>query len=438
MEWYWALTLLTGTLLGLMAIGLPVAYAFFSANIIGAILFMRGDPGMMQFLRSAVDANQSTALLPIPLFILMGEVMFQTGVAQRAIAAIDRLIARVPGRLSILAILGGTAFSSLSGSTIANTAMLGSTLLPDMLKRGYNPRIAIGPIVAVGGLAMLVPPSALAVLLGSVARIPIADLLVAAVLPAILLAVLYLGYVILRCYLNPELAPGYDLPETKGFARYWPFLRDVVPLAGIFAVVAGSIISGIATPTESAALGVVATLIAALAYGQVSLSTLRKAVSETLKFTTMTLFIIAGSVTFSQLLAFSGVTRGVTDLVLQSGFGPYSILIALLVVTVILGCFVDQVSMILLTVPLYFPIITGLGFDAVWFAVLLLLVLEMSLATPPFGMLLFVMSGVAPKEISMGEIIRAVLPFLGLTVFVILVLLLFPDLALWLPSQIPK
>ena len=165
MEWYWALALMIGPLLALMALGLPVAFAFFGVNILGAIVFMRGDPGLIQFVRSMVDGLQSFSLLPIPLFILMGEVMFHTGVAGRAIAAIDRLIARVPGRLSILAILGGTVFSSLSGSTIANTAMLGSTLLPEMLKRGYKPAIAIGPIVAVGGIAMLIPPSALAVLL---------------------------------------------------------------------------------------------------------------------------------------------------------------------------------------------------------------------------------------------------------------------------------
>ena len=174
-----------------MLLGMPVVFAFFAVNIIGAFIFMGGEKGLFQLMRNAIDSVQNFALLPIPLFIFMGEIMFHSGVAGRAIDAIDKLISKVPGRLSLVAVIGGTTFSSLSGSTIANTAMLGSTLLPEMYKRGYKPEISIGPIVAVGGLAMLIPPSALAVLLGSVARIPIADLLVASIIPALILAVLF-------------------------------------------------------------------------------------------------------------------------------------------------------------------------------------------------------------------------------------------------------
>ena len=174
-----------------MLLGMPVVFAFFAVNIIGAFIFMGGEKGLFQLMRNAIDSVQNFALLPIPLFIFMGEIMFHSGVAGRAIDAIDKLIAKVPGRLSLVAVIGGTTFSSLSGSTIANTAMLGSTLLPEMYKRGYKPEISIGPIVAVGGLAMLITPSALAVLLGSVARISIADLLVASIIPALILAVLF-------------------------------------------------------------------------------------------------------------------------------------------------------------------------------------------------------------------------------------------------------
>ena len=198
MAWHETLGLLIGLLLVFMALGLPVVFAFFAVNLIGAFVFMGGDKGLVQLMRNAADAVQSFALLPIPLFILMGELMFHTGVAARAIDAVDRLISRVPGRLSLVAITGGTIFSALSGSTIANTAMLCSTLLPEMTRRGYHPTIAVGPIVAVGGLAMLIPPSALAVLLGSVARIPIGELLVASIIPALILAALFFLYVILR------------------------------------------------------------------------------------------------------------------------------------------------------------------------------------------------------------------------------------------------
>ena len=438
MEWYWALSLMVGGLLVLMATGLPVAFAFFGVNIAGAVIFMRGDPGLIQFVRSMVDGLQSFSLLPIPLFILMGEVMFHTGVAGRAIAAMDRLISRVPGRLSILAILGGTVFSSLSGSTIANTAMLGSTLLPEMLKRGYKPAIAIGPIVAVGGIAMLIPPSALAVLFGSVARIPIAELLIASIIPALILAAFYFLYVVVRCHLDPTLAPGYEVEERRGWDRWGPFVRDVVPLMGIFGVVVGSIISGIATPTESAALGVLATLIAAAAYRALSWQALRVALKETLTFSTLTLFVVAGSLTFSQILAFSGATRGLSALVLSADLTPYMILLGMLALTLLLGCFIDQVSMILLTVPLYLPLVSSLGFDPVWFGVLMLLALEISLATPPFGLLLFVMLGAAPKGITLWQIITSVAPFLLMSVIVLGLLIVFPQIALWLPGMMQR
>ncbi|MEM8813583.1 MAG: TRAP transporter large permease [Pseudomonadota bacterium] len=438
MEWYWALTLLIGGLLLLMAMGLPVAFAFLGVNILGAIVFMRGDPGLFQLARSVVDSIQSFSLLPIPLFILMGEVMFHTGVAGRAIEAMDRLIARVPGRLSILAICGGTVFSSLSGSTIANTAMLGSTLLPEMYKRGYKPSISIGPIVAVGGIAMLIPPSALAVLLGSVAKIPIADLLVAAIIPALILAAFYFVYVVVRCSLDPSLAPAYDVPEMTLAERWTPFFRDVVPLLGIFVVVVGSIISGLATPTESAALGVVATVIAAAAYGRLNLESMVKAVRESLKFSTLTLFVVCASLTFSQILAFSGASRGLSELILDADLAAFTVLIGMLAITLLLGCFIDQVSMILLTVPLYLPIVQVLGFDPVWFGVLMLLILEISLATPPFGLLLFVMLGAAPKGTTLGQVVSSVMPFLVMSLIVVGLLLFVPGLALWLPGMIQR
>ena len=224
MEWYEVLALLIGGLVALMMLGLPVVFAFFAVNIAGAFVFMGGGIGVDQLVRNAVDAAQSFALLPIPLFILMGEIMFHTGVAGQAIDAVDRLIARVPGRLSLVAVAGGTIFSSLSGSTIANTAMLGSTLLPEMYRRGYRPAISIGPIVAVGGLAMLIPPSALAVLLGSIAQIPISGLLVGAVIPALILAALFVVYIVIRCRLNPELAPPYDIGDMS-----WRERRRALP-----------------------------------------------------------------------------------------------------------------------------------------------------------------------------------------------------------------
>ena len=438
MEWYYILPLLIGGLVAFMLIGLPVVFAFFAVNLIGAYFIMGGDKGLLQLIRSAVDSIQSFALLPIPLFIFMGEIMFHTGVAARAIDAVDKLIARVPGRLSLVAIVGGTIFSSLSGSTIANTAMLGSTLLPEMYRRGYQPSISIGPIVATGGIAMLIPPSALAVLLGSIAQIPIADLLIAAIVPALILATMFFAYVTIRCTLDPSIAPVYDVGDLSWGERLMPFVKFVLPLMSIFVVVVGSIIGGIATPTESAALGAVASMIAAIAYRRLNWTNLLVAITQTLRFTVMTLFIICGSITFSQILAFSEATTGLSALVVGSDLTPLMVLIGMLLVLMFLGCFMDQVSMMMITIPIFMPVVEHLGFDIIWFGVLMLLILEISLATPPFGLLLFVAKGAAPDDTTMKQIIVSVAPFIGLALVLVALIIAVPDLTLYLPGLISR
>ena len=211
MEWYFAFLLLLGTVCFAMFVGMPVALAFFAANVLGTFLFLSGDIGLVFM---AIESNKAIkfTLAPIALFLLMGEILLQAGVAFKAIGAVDKMISRVPGRLSVVTIVGGTIFSSLSGSTIANTAILGSVLLPDMMKRGYQPSIAMGPIMAVGGIAMLIPPSALAVLLASLAEQSVAQLLIAGIVPGFIMAALFFAYVIGRCTINPSLAPAY-VPE---------------------------------------------------------------------------------------------------------------------------------------------------------------------------------------------------------------------------------
>ena len=438
MDWYYILLILIGGLVFFMLLGLPVVFAFFTVNLIGAFFFMGGLEGIIQLVKNAVYSVQSFTLLPIPLFIFMGEIMFHTGIASRAIDAVDKLIAKVPGRLSLVAIVGGTIFSSLSGSTIANTAILGSTLLPEMYKRGYSPSISIGPIVATGGIAMLIPPSALAVLLGSIAQIPIGDLLVASIIPALILASMFFAYVIIRCQINPEIAPSYDISEMTLSERLLPFVKYVLPLMGIFIVVVGSIIGGVATPTESAALGAVATLLAALAYRKLSWKNFVVSTTQTLRFTVMTLFIICGSITFSQILAFSEATTGLTSLVVDSDMRPLAVLIGMLLILMFLGCFMDQVSMMMITIPIFMPLVEHLGFNVIWFGVLMLLVLEISLATPPFGLLLFVVKGAAPDNTTMQEIILSVLPFILLAMLLVALLIIVPEITLILPNLISR
>jgi tripartite ATP-independent transporter DctM subunit len=436
MDWQLVLVMMLGSLCLLMALGLPVAFAFLAVNIVGAVVFLGGEAGLIQFVRNAVAAISNFSLVPIPLFLLMGEILFHTGVAYRAIDAVDRLIVRVPGRLAVVSIAGGTVFSSLSGSTIANTAVLGSALLPDMLRRGYHPSLAMGPIMAVGGIAMLIPPSALAVLLGSLAGISIAGLLIAGIVPGLLMSALFVGYVVVRAHLNPKLAPADARAPLTLRQRLLPFLIYVVPLFGIFIVVVGSIFTGLATPTESAALGCVASAVAAVAYRSASVTALLNALRETAQISVMILFIIVASITFSQVLAFSGATDRLLETVTAFALGPMAILLAMLLILLVLGAFMDQVSMLMITLPFFLPLADAFGFDMLWFGVLLLIVMEISFTTPPFGLLLYVMKGVAPASIGMGQIYAAAVPFILLECVVLLLLIAVPELATWLPDQI--
>ena len=433
MDWPFALLLLLGTLVALMALGLPVAFAFFGVNIIGALIFLGGEAGLSQLVRNSMASLTTFSLAPIPLFLLMGEILFHTGVAMRAIDAVDKAIARVPGRLSVVSVVGGTMFSSLSGSTLANTAVLGKLLLPDMLRRGYHPSMAMGPIMATGGIAMLIPPSALAVLLGSLATISITKLLIAGIVPGIMMSVLFLTYVVGRCALDPGLAPTYDVAKLSFRERAVPILVYVVPLFGIFAAVVGSILAGWATPTESAAIGCVASTIAAAAYRSLSLNALITSLRETAKVAVMILFIIVASVTFSQILAFSGATNGLLALIVSFGATKAVILLSMLLVLLLLGAFMDQVSMIMITVPFFIPLAQQIDIDLLWLGVLMLIVMEISFTTPPFGLLIFVMKGVAPPWITLRQIYAAALPFIGLELIVLVLIVVFPALATWLP-----
>ena len=437
MEWSLALGLLLGTMLVLMMMSVPVAFAFLGVNILGAWIFLGGEAGLVQLVRNSMVSVTTFTLAPIPLFLLMGEILFHSGIAYKSVEAIDRLISRVPGRLSVVAVVGGTVFSSLSGSTIANTAVLGSTLLPDMLKRGYSPTIAMGPIMATGSIAMLIPPSALAVLLGSLSGISIAQLLLAGIIPGLMMSVLFVTYIVGRCYLQPSLAPAEE--ESASFTwgeRIRPCLVYVLPLFSIFAVVVGSIFSGWATPTESAALGSLASLGAAAAYRSLSIKTLVTALMETAKISSMILFIIAASMAFSQILTFSGGTTGLLSVFMEYDLTPFLLLLGMICVLLVLGAFMDQVSMMLVSLPFFMPLAIANDINTLWLGVLMLIVMEISFTTPPFGLLLYVMRGVAPPHISMRQIYAAALPFIGLSTLVLIILMVFPEMVTWLPAAL--
>ncbi len=434
MPWIEASILLFGGLMALMALGLPVAFAFLAINIVGAAIFLGGQVGLIQFSRNAVQSITVFALTPIPFFVLMGEILFHSGVAMKAIDAFALLIRRVPGRLSVIAIVAGTVFSAISGSTIATTALLGSLMLPTMLARGYHPKMAMGPIMGIGGVDMLIPPSALTVLLGSLAGISITGLLIGGVVPGLMLSALFVGYIILRAMLDPTLAPSETLEETPPFLDRWlPFLIYVLPLLLIFGLVVSAMSAGWATPTEAAALGAAGTIVAALLYGRLTVSNLMKALLGTVGISGTILFIIIGATTFAQALSFSGVVNGIIGLIAAQGLSMMAVIIGMILILLFLGCFVDQVSMMLITLPFFMPLVQQLGIDPIWFGIIFLICMQLGLLTPPFGLLLFTMKSVAPPSVTMNQIYWASLPYVAFGVVVLVLILLFPPIATWLP-----
>src|SRR3972149_706330 len=349
MVWWLSATGLFGAFTALFAVGLPAAFAFFAINVVGAWIWLGKDAGLVQMIRNGVASIASFSLTPIPFFVLMGEVLFHTGVAMKAIDAIDRLIWRVPGRLSVVAVVAGTVFSAISGSTIATTALLGSLLLPEMLRRGYHPTMAMGPIMAIGGVDMLIPPSALTVLLGSLRGISILQLLVAG-----------------------------------GVARWQPLVAYVMPLVLTFVVVIPAMSAGWATPTESAAIGAIATVLVAWLYRSLTRAGLMKGLLGPAGISGVILFIIVGATTFAQILTFSGATNGLVTAIREAQVTSPVVLGAMMLLLRVLGCFIDQVSMMLITLPFFMPLVELYRFDPVWFGVLFLICMQLGPLPPPF------------------------------------------------------
>jgi tripartite ATP-independent transporter DctM subunit len=431
-----ASVVLFGLLSALFALGLPAAFAFLGINIAGAWIWLGGEVGLVQLVRNGLVSITSFSLTPIPFFVLMGEVLFHTGVAMKAIDAIDRLIWRVPGRLSVVAVVAGTVFSAISGSTIATTALLGGLLLPEMLRRGYHPNMAMGPIMAIGGVDMLIPPSALTVLLGSLAGISISQLLIAGIVPGALLSALFVGWIVLRATQDPGLAPAFEHEELGAWQRWRPLIVYVIPLLLIFVAVVLAMAAGWATPTESAAIGAVATVAVAWLYRSLTWANLMKALTGTAAITGVILFIIVGATTFAQILTFSGATTGMVKAIEAAQFPGWAVLAVMLAVLLLLGCFVDQVSMMLITLPFFMPLVALYQFDPVWFGVLFLICMQLGLLTPPFGMLLFTMKSVAPPQITMRQVWSAVTPYLAFGLLMLALVALAPALATWLPRAL--
>ncbi|MFH1488669.1 MAG: TRAP transporter large permease subunit [Pseudomonadota bacterium] len=435
MEWHFVLLLIVGGLLLSLMSGLPVFAAFLLVDIIGILFFMGGPGGLSSMIRSMLDSIGMFTLAPVPLFIIMGEVIFVSGMATKAVDVVERMLYRLPGRLSMVAVGAGALFDCLSGSALGTCAMFGSLLVPEMTKRNYSKYMSMGPIMAGSALAVVIPPSTLAIVLAAQAGISIGKLLIAGFIPGFMLASLFACYIIISCILKPDLAPAGEALKTSSSNLAIGFLKYLLPLSLIVLAVLGSIFSGIATPTEASALGALTSFILAGVYGRLTIDVILTSARRCLAISTMIFMIVAGSVAFSQLLAFTGITRGIVEMATNLPVPPKMIIALMLCLLILMGTMIEQISMIMIGVPIFMPVATTLGYDPIWFGLLMLVCITVGLITPPFGLLLFVMKGVTPANTKMSDVYYSALPFITLAFLGIFLILIFPQIAVWLPQR---
>lgn len=431
MEWPYFLALIWSSLLLLFMMGMPVAFAFFAVILVGAPFMWGLGPGMSQFMNSIGDSLMNFSLLPIPLYILMGEVIFHSKLAPDMIDALDKWIGKLPGRLALMTVGAGTLFATLTGTSIASTAMLGKSLVPEMEKRGYKTAMSVGPILGSGGLAIMIPPSTLAVLMCAVADISVGKTLVAITIPGVMMAAIYAAFIIIRCIFKPSLAPAYIVEQTPLSDKLVAFVKYILPVGFIIFMVVGVIYAGIATPTEAAGTGALGCFLLSLVHGRLKYDVVKKTMIGTVRVTAMVYLIVAGSDLFSQMLSYSGAVAGLSEFALRFPDQKVILFVVMQAVVFLLGMFMNSLSIMMITLPIFMPIIDVLHFDPVWFGVMYLINVETGAITPPFGMALFVMKGVAPENTRMADIWVAATPYILLNLFAILLIYLFPPIAMY-------
>lgn len=374
MEWWLTLTIIGTLLLALFFTGMPIFLAFLVINVAGVMVFL--GPGAFGMVVNSVFTTTTTGTLTaIPLFIFMGEILFRSGSTDVLFQAIDRLVAKIAGRQYALAMVLSTVFGALSGSNMAVAAMMGRTIYPGMVARGYDEKLSIGVTLARASLAPIIPPSVLAIIIATLANVSVAGLLIAGILPGLLLSGMFLTYALMRCAFNPALAPpltefNEELETREPLSLV---LLRCLPFGIIIFSVMGFILAGVATPSESAATGVVGAIITAALFRNLSFKLIWESLFQSAYIASMILVILASSTMFSQLLAFSGATSSLAAIVGQSSLDPVWIFLLMMLIVFIFCMFIDQVALMLVVIPVYLPLVGVLQFDEIWFWLLMLL-----------------------------------------------------------------
>lgn len=421
-------------LLGLMAVGIHVAIAIFAIAAIGAVVYI-GPVMLFSFGNNLWATLNNFLLTAIPLFILMGELLLRCGVTERMYSALALWLNRLPGGLLHTNIGACTVFSAISGSSVATAATVGTVALPALEKHQYPPRIALGSLAAGATLGILLPPSINMIIYGAITNTSIGKLFIAGILPGLALALAFMLTIFIYAILRPSTTKKTDQPISWS-ARFGALL-DLLPPTFVFLIVMGSIYSGWATPTEAAALGVCAALVLALYNRKLSWQMLHECFLSMARTTAMIMLIIVAAFFLNYIVGVLGIPTTLSRWVADLGLSPLGLILALVVFYLVLGCFLETLSMMIATVPVVVPLVVQFGFDPVWFGIFLVLMMEISLITPPTGMNLFVVQGVRGKG-SIIDVMMGSIPFVFVMLLFVFIIIAWPGLITWLPELMMK
>ena len=374
----------------------------------------------------------SFTLSAVPMFILLGEILLRSGVSERAYTAFTPVFAKVPGGLLHSNIAVCTLFGAVSGSSLSTAAAVGSVAYPEMSKRGYDKEAVVGSLAGGGTLGLLIPPSLSLLIFGALTETSIGRLFVAGVIPGLLVSALFMAYIFFLCLRRPQIAPRW-----KESTSVWAVLRGMVqiwPILLLILSIMGSIMFGLATPTEAAGVGVVVAIIISFAWGELTLAKLAASVQRSVLLFTSIGFIVLGAAILSQSVSILGIPQSILEMAINSNLGTYGIFALIILIYVLFGCIFDGLSLMIMTLPIVFPLLTGLGFDPIWIGVIITVMIEIGQVTPPVGLNLTVLTGVTNNDVPLGRVAVATIPYWMLLLLSVAIMTIFPQIALFLPS----
>jgi tripartite ATP-independent transporter DctM subunit len=422
--------------LGLMAFRLPIAVALGGVSIAGIIAILNFKAGMGIISSVPFNFIGNWSLTAVPMFLLMGYICTTTGLTNGLFRAMRILLARMPGGLAITGVAASALFASASGSSVATASAMARIAVPEMLRHKYEPGLASGVVAASGTLGSLIPPSILMVLYGIYAEVSIGKLFIAGFLPGIVSALLYMGMIVIRCKLNPELAGGTNaVVEKFSYKEKLSAVSEVWPLPVLIFCVLGGIFTGLFSPTEAGAAGAIVAAIIAILRGQMTIAAFKQAVILAVIGTSSIFAILIGTLFFTRFLALSGLPTDLAELVLSiTGGSPILIIIGVAVVYVILGMFVESIGLMLLTLPIMLPLVHGADMNLIWFGIIIIKLLEIGLVTPPIGLNVYVIKGALGSQVPIQKIFQGVTWFILMDIVALLMIVYIPAMSLYLPE----